>query len=936
MLRAFQHKRSIIGLALSVVATVLSLGLIFAQPQGAAAQNITPDMLRALQQRNNNDNGNDDGPGPKPTIQSYQPVADLGVAPKSPLEKLYSERAGRDLVQMGYSFFGVPATVTIAQAGAVRDSYVLGVGDELVVELRGQENSTFRQRIDRNGRLVLPRLNPIGAGGVTFGQFRAMLDAEVNRAYVSTKAYVSLGEAHQVSVLVTGYVRSPGMRTLSAFASPIDALLISGGITKAGSLRNVQIIRAGVVRTIDLYGLILKGGSIELGTLQEGDRLYVGPLGATVAISGSTKRPGIFELPVGATSTTAASLISLAGGLTIAGAYDLSKSELNRDGSTRLVPITMGSVVRSGEIVFVEPNRKEDFDRVTIVGAVLLPGTRPLSTTRSTTALFHSSSELASTAYTPFALIARRNPTSNAISLVPFSVLRALQNADDKPFQSDDRVYVFSLDELRALTRVVTKDLNTPYSAREDANLRAPAAVIPPGAAPADPTAGPAANGDVLPDQRAPDVSPAVVVPDTIGGTNGRIAGAGALIDPRFRPVHGGNSTESAALAEAQALIRAEGAGATQPPRMAVETDAQIVDRIATALGTQREMLLHAVADHVIWVLDQVNVPGVYAAAEGTSVTDMIEAAGGPQAQADLSSIEVTSTQFDRLVGLSRTTRNNYSQSDPTFRTVIVRPLDVIRLRSVYADRTGETVTVAGQVRYPGVFDITRDERLSSVLQRAGGVTEVAYPYGAIFTRRSVAIHERESNDRSARELQSQLALLAAKPSSNAGTELNSINFLTGLVEQVREAPTLGRVTVTADPVVLASHPELDVILEPGDSIFIPKRPSSVTVSGEVLNPGSFQFQSGLSVDDYIRLAGGPSQSANRSDAVVVMPDGSASPVEDNWLSYGQGGHIPPGSAIIVPRNLRPFDWGQFVKDATQVISQLAVSAAALAVLRNN
>jgi polysaccharide biosynthesis/export protein len=397
-----------------------------------------------------------------------------------------------------------------------------------------------------------------------------------------------------------------------------------------------------------------------------------------------------------------------------------------------------------------------------------------------------------------------------------------------------------------------------------------------------------------------------------------------------------GNSSESAALAEAQALVRSEAGGAVTTPTIPTETDDQIADRLSAAMGVPREMLQHTISDHLVWVLDQVHVPGVLVAAEGTTLPEMIEAAGGALTQADLSSVEVTSTEFDRNAGMSHTTRNSYVTSDDSFRTVSIRPLDVIRLRQVYADRTGETITIAGQVRYPGVFDITRDERLSSVLQRAGGMTEVAFPYGAIFTRRSAAIHEQEGNNRSARELESQLAVLAAAPTENPQSQANSVSYLTSLVDAVRNEPVLGRVTVTADPVVLAARPDLDVILEPGDSVYIPKRPSSVTVSGEVLNPGSFQFRPNLSFEDYVRLAGGPTQSAYESDIFIILPDGSATPTGDNWLSYGNGGHIPPGSTIIVPRDLRPFDWGQFLKDATQIVSQLAIAGASLAVLQRN
>src|SRR5262249_37315287 len=97
----------------------------------------------------------------RPSVQVYQPVipAWRQIAPPARLEALYSVRAGRPMTQFGYDILGVPSPVSLIQAGSVQDNYVLGEGDEIVVVLRGQENSTFRQRINRNGQFILPKLD---------------------------------------------------------------------------------------------------------------------------------------------------------------------------------------------------------------------------------------------------------------------------------------------------------------------------------------------------------------------------------------------------------------------------------------------------------------------------------------------------------------------------------------------------------------------------------------------------------------------------------------------------------------------------------------------------------------------------------------------------------------------------------------------------------
>ena len=345
-------------------------------------------------------------------------------------------------------------------------------------------------------------------------------------------------------------------------------------------------------------------------------------------------------------------------------------------------------------------------------------------------------------------------------------------------------------------------------------------------------------------------------------------------------------------------------------------------------LGVSVETLVRMASDHVVWIIDDVRDPGPYIAAEGTTLGDMIQTAGGPLRQADLSSVEVTSTQInnERTAGTVDPCQGKIRD----FQAVSLRPLDVIRLRHVFSDREDGRVTILGQVRYPGTFDITRAERLSSVLERAGGLTDQSYAYGAVFTRERAAVVEREGNLREARALDAQLASLASSPDAN---DRAKVSFLTTLTQRVREQPALGRITVTADLAILRVKPELDPLLEPGDTLVIPPRPSTVTITGEVLNQGSFQYQAGLSARDYITLAGGETQGADDARIFVVLPDGTARPIQESWLTFNDSNLIPPGATVVVPRDLRPFDLRQFFLDATQITGQLAIAAASLVII---
>ncbi len=377
------------------------------------------------------------------------------IAPPSRLEALYSSRAGRSLKQFGYDILGVPTAVSAAQIAGVQDNYVLGEGDEIIVDLRGQENATYRQTVNRNGQITLPKLNPILAAGRTFSDFRADLERQVSQAYISSSAFASVGQIRQISVLVAGEVRAPGARILSGLATPLDAILLSGGIAKTGSLRNVALIRGNQTIPIDLYSLLLQGTLPDVGGLRNGDRIYVQPLHNTIAVTGFVRRPGIYELHDGQMSVDASDLIQLAGGLEIAGTYRLSKMNLESDGSTRLISFTRGPV-SDGEVLFVDSAADIALERVTLAGAVRLAGPYPRAASSSVGRLIRSTDDLTPDAYSAFAVIARREPRLNVRVLMPFSLVPIFSGGADIPLQNDDLLYVFRRNEIRLLAATAT------------------------------------------------------------------------------------------------------------------------------------------------------------------------------------------------------------------------------------------------------------------------------------------------------------------------------------------------------------------------------------------------------------------------------------------------------------------------------------------------
>jgi Periplasmic protein involved in polysaccharide export len=930
------------------VASAMTAGLIFIA--AAAAQtlpNLTPEQMQQLQQlRGSSSTGGmlqNQSLAPRETV--LEPMAAPNPRlPTSRLEQILSDRAGVKLKQIGYDQLGVGRPVSLPQVGAVQDRYVLGPGDEIIVTLRGQENSEYRTQVDRDGRVVLPRINPVPAAGRTLGDFRQDVAAAVRRTYVSTEGFVTVGRLRQISVLVSGEVGTPGMRTLTGLSTPADAVLISGGVKKSGSLRSVRVIRGGRSFTVDLYSVLTGQARASSLALTDGDRVVVPPLGRTVAVAGWVRRPGIYELAAGRSTISTRDLLALAGGLEVRGKYRMSVLRVAEDGRNRMVPLeSRTGTVGDSDILFVQPAASQTESMATLSGGTALAG--KYATGAKLSDVLKSPGAFGEDPYTLFGVISRRDPVTLLRVLVPFTPVAVLNGTEDMALQSDDIVRVISTGEARTLftaIRQIRLRRNAAQEAEINPNL--------------SPTENPlnAATGTGT-NQQSKFQPPPATDPSMLQSNAGINSLTSLLAD------NAQNDTRS----ERDDRDRFENSGSNDGfplPRdntgtfnsnyrsnynyndqsradrseerdnQPVAKDIKRVGDLATQLKVDPLVLINFLDDRAVTVDGAVQGPGIYLVGPDADIRSLLAAAGGVSRRADQSTVEIISTTVDAGTGKSSTERRTLALADTADAAFIVSPRDQVRVNEVYTAATSGSVTVQGQVRNGGTYRIMRGEHLSELLRRAGGLTETAYPYGTVFLRRSAAIREQESNRRQAQEIENQLVLAMSRRDPNAKLSPDAFAAMQTYIGQIRSQKALGRVVVAADPAALAANPASDPLLEPGDLVFVPQKPYSVAVLGEVLQPGNIPFAKGMSASDYVERAGGYTRFADESETILVLPDGSAQRVDNSWLNFGSE-RIPPGSTIFVARDVSGIDLHQIIVDTTQIFSQLAVSAASLAVL---
>jgi protein involved in polysaccharide export with SLBB domain len=367
------------------------------------------------------------------------------------------------------------------------------------------------------------------------------------------------------------------------------------------------------------------------------------------------------------------------------------------------------------------------------------------------------------------------------------------------------------------------------------------------------------------------------------------------------------------------------------PGSFASNQEVQTFGELSRQLGMDPLVLINFLIDHRARMDGAVRGPGPYFIGPNVSLADLVQAAGGTVSWADESGVELLTTVVDGRSGRAASQRQTLPLRQGTLASYVVRPRDQLHFNKVFTDTGIGSVSVQGEVRFAGNYPITRGEHLSDLLMRAGGLNSTAYPAGTVFLRKSAAQVEEQGYKRTANEIQSQLLAGMARI-GNDKISGEGFTAIQGFINQLRNQKGLGRIAIAADPSVLAANPQLDPLLEAGDVVFIPQRPSTITVLGEVMQPGSYSYQPGMTVKDYVKRAGGYAQFSDEDLTFIVMPDGSARKIETSWLGFDAAA-LPPGSSIVVPRDLAPLTTRQIILDVTGIFSSLAVTLASLAVL---
>ncbi|HEV7673603.1 MAG TPA: SLBB domain-containing protein [Candidatus Angelobacter sp.] len=735
------------------------------------------------------------------------------------LRDLYTQAAVDEtkLERFGAALFRNSATAAdkAPLSVPVGPDYVLGPGDELVIDYWGTSSQHIQRSVDREGRVSIPEAGSVVVAGRTLGEVQQTIQKMISHQLRGVSVDVTLGKLRTVRVYVVGDVKNPAAYDISSLSTALSALIAAGGPTETGSYRTVKHFRGkALVEEVDLYDLMLKGVSSGEVHIESGDSILVPPIGPQVTVAGKVRRPAIYELRK---EQTLDQILDLAGGVPVSG--ELSRIRVERIQAHERkemmsVNVTGGTGIQAADDAF-KRFRIQDGDIITVLPIL---------------------------------------PYSNRAVYLEGHVFRPGK---------------FSFKDGFKVT-----DLITSY---------------------ADLLPEPADRAEIV-RLRPPDFTPTVIP------FNLRAVLSKKVEAPSLEPFD---------------TLRIFGRYETDAPKVSI--------------------------------FGEVLRPGEYPYSETMTAAELLRMSGGfkraaYQQAADLTSYSVIDGDHvdleHREIPIGRALAGE-ADTD-----VLLKPGDVLTIRQIGGwNDIGGAISVSGEVMHPGRYGIQRGEHLSSILKRAGGFSSEAYPYAALLDRAQVREAAAKSREDMVTQVQAQNAVGSPGSTGSTGSSSSSSSSRTSAASQERERQQLlaklkqlqpsGRLLIhVSSQIEKWQGTQADVEVRPGDTLYIPKRPTFVMVAGQVYNPIAITFSTGKHAGWYLKQAGGPTTLANKKEIFVVRANGTVVGRGSGewWSGNVLSTTLQAGDTIFVPE--KGGGSGGVFKNISQSISLLSGAAVAVSVIR--
>jgi len=817
----------------------------------------------------------------------------------------------RDLLPFGYEFFSqAPSSFAPVSETPVPATYALGPGDELKIRYWSpvRAETVHEVVVNPTGEIYLPVAGVLTVQGLPFDQAQKVIADALKRYYRNLEVEVTLTKLRTLRVFVAGEAARPGAYTLSALSTAFNALYVAGGPNARGSMRNIRLIRQGKeAGVIDLYEYLLTGNRSVDFELQQDDTIFIPVVGPVVAVYGAVKRSALYELKGGERLKDA---IELSGGplsSAFLGRVQVDRVEGGIRRTVRDINITQvqskddadnNPLLQDGDAIGLFEVAARRTGVVQIEGPVEKPGSYELRPGMKVSDLIAQARGLRADVeiYQQRADILRLLPDTR-LQRVTVDLQKALQKdpIKDLPLQEYDRLVLYTGEDVPLYGYVeVRGNVERPglYQRTEKMTI-----------------------SDLLFVAGLPRISTYLERADLI----------------RTRP---DETTEIIAVNLAKM-----GSGEAK-------SDIELQDRDTLRVYTVAEADAKW-SSRWVTIAGAVQRPDKYPRQENMTLKDIIFAAGGLLPEA-ASEAEIARPQGERTVILTSNLEALFQSGDER-QNVVLQNRDhiLVKTRREYVVEPSK-VTLSGEFRFPGTYALRgRREKLSDLLERAGGMTAEAFQGGVVFRRRLDSLVVPAQTNQ-ADKIKDQMEAVTRKryeayvvaknaqiPPSLSPAQASPSAETTAFTQAATVAQAGEAAAVAARPIgeviptqrLALNLPNIiegkqDIYLEEGDTLHLPKRPTTVIIAGAVVNPGPLLFAGEKTVSYYVNRSGGYSFDAEPSRSVAVRANGLVTRVKkDTKMQLGDILVVPTRSMVYTAKKNWLDTFGQFAGIVANVAS---------------
>jgi protein involved in polysaccharide export with SLBB domain len=781
----------------------------------------------------------------------------------------------------------------------VGPEYVLGPGDTLKIEMWGSVSQRLQRVVDREGLVSLPESGSVQVTGKTLGAVQQEIQTLLRTQYRDVRADVSLARIRTVRVYIVGDVNLPGAYDISALSTPLNAVLAAGGPSSRGSLRNVLHKRGNkVVQATDLYEMILHGTRSDISTLQSGDTILVPPIGPQITVEGMVRRPAIYEL-LG--ESNLAEALEIAGGVLSTGtlrhidvervqAHDkkiMLSIDLPENNDQQATTRAMEAFkIQDGDTIRISPILPYSYKTVYLDGHVFHPGKYPYNDGMKVTDLIKSYADMLPEPSRRHAEIIRLNPPDYRPVVLAFNLEDALSGKGTVPeLKPFDTVRVFGRFDFEDAPEImVTGEVRQPGEHLTNGETHLRDAIY--------------LAGGITTDAKLDDAQIYRKLP------NGEVK----ILSVNLGRALAGDPKEDLLLEAKDRIIVHRDLAKLDPPTVSI--------------------------------LGEVAKPGKYPLGTNLSAADLVRLAGGFKrgaytTNADLSRYVVENGK--RILGEHQEIPIAKAMSGEADSDVRLMDGDVLSIRQLAGwAEIGASIIVKGEVLHSGTYGMEEGEKLSAIIERTGGFTATAYPYGAVLERMQV----REFSEKSRQEMIHRVEAGGNANISGSVTGQEQAALVQAAMQQQQQVLNALRNQAPSGRLVIHISSDMrqwkntssDVEVRGGDVLLIPKRPNFVIVSGQVYNSSAVSFAPGKNAGWYLQQAGGATALADKKSVYVIRADGSVVGRDGGGSSFWRGSvlslKMQPGDMVVVPEKFITGSsaWKEIMTGA-QFVSSMAIAA---------